>query len=303
MYEAFFGLRQPAFSLTADPRFLWLSDAHRDGLSALCYGISRRKGILLLTGDIGSGKTTLVRAALERLPADLLDVPEVSLIAHTAELTPLDLLKYACSGFGIGGPQFPVRRALETPADYVIALTRFLTERLRAGMTCVLVVDEAHNLSLSALEQLRLLSNLEVDAWKLLQIALIGQTELLAKIADPRLRQLRQRVAVEYHLGALRAADVGAYLRHRIQQAGGRLESVFAAGCERHFVEFSNGCPRLVNVLADQALLAAYAKQIRPVLPVLVEGIARQLCFHGQASSGAAPPRPRQPARKQAVGA
>lgn len=293
MYEAFFGLRQPAFSLTADPRFLWLSESHRDGLSALCYGIARRKGILLLTGDVGTGKTTLVRAALERLPADLLDVPEVAEITNTAELTPLDLLKYACAGFGIGGPQFPIRSALDTLADYVIALTRFLTERLRAGMTCVLVVDEAHNLSLSALEQLRLLSNLEVDSWKLLQIALIGQSELLAKISDPRLRQLRQRVAIEHHLEPLRAADVVSYLRHRIQRAGGRFETIFSPGSERHFIEFSQGCPRLVNVLADQVLLAAYSKQMRPLRPLLTEMVAKQLTSHGQARPAALPPKRR----------
>ncbi len=289
MYEAFFGLRQPAFSLTADPRFLWLSESHREGLAALCYGIARRKGILLLTGDVGTGKTTLMRAALDRLPADLLDVPEVAVVTNTAELTPIDLLKYACAGFGIGGPVFPLRRPPESLADYVIALTDFLTDRLRAGMTCVLIVDEAHNLSLSALEQLRLLSNLEVDTWKLLQIALIGQSELLPKIADPRLRQLRQRVAIEHHLEPLRATDVVAYLRHRVQRAGGRYEQIFAPGSERCFIEFSNGCPRLVNVLADQVLLSAYSKQMRPVRPALIEMVAKQLTSHGQAKPPGVP--------------
>jgi general secretion pathway protein A len=153
----------------------------------------------------------------------------------------------------------------------------------------VLVVDEAHNLSISALEQLRLLSNLEVDHWKLLQIALIGQSELLEKISDPK---LRQRVAVEHHLSPLRAADVAAYLEHRIRRAGGKPESIFPAGSERHFIEFSNGCPRLVNVLADQVLLAAYAKQMRPVRPGLIELVAKQLTLHGQARP-ALPPKAR----------
>jgi general secretion pathway protein A len=277
MYESFFGLHEPAFSLNPDPRFLWLSETHQEGLSAVCYGISRRKGFLMLTGEVGSGKTTLLRAALDRLPADLLDVPEVALVSNTAELGPLDLLKLACAEFGIGGPHLPLHQVLQSKADYLIALHAFLMDRYRAGLTCVLVIDEAQNLSLTALEQVRLLSNLEVGSGKLLQIVLTGQPELRRKLADPRLRQLRQRIAVEHHVEALSPADVLPYLRHRVEVAGGRYERIFAIGAEPAFIEFSSGCPRLINLLADKCLLAAYAKDMRPVVPALVELKAKEL--------------------------
>ena len=277
MYESFFGLHEPAFSLNANPRFLWLSETHQEGLSALCYGITRRKGFLMLTGEVGAGKTTLLRAALDRLPADLLDVPEVAVVTNTAELGPLDLLKLVCAELGIGGPQLVVQQPLQTKADYLIALNAFLIDRLRAGLTSVLVIDEAQNLSLTTLEQVRLLSNLETGSEKLLQIVLTGQPELRRKLSDPRLRQLRQRIAVEHHLEALSPSEVLPYLRHRIEVAGGRYERVFAIGAEPAFIEFSSGCPRLINLLADKCLLSAYAKNMRPVVPALVELKAKEL--------------------------
>ena len=277
MYESFFGLHEPAFSLNSDPRFLWLSETHEEGLSALCYGIARRKGFLMLTGEVGTGKTTLLRAALDRLPSDLLDVPEVAVVTNTAELGPLDLLKLACAEFGIGGPQLVLHQALQTKADYLIALNAFLMDRQRAGLTSVLVIDEAQNLSLTALEQVRLLSNLEAGSEKLLQIVLMGQPELRRKLSDPRLRQLRQRIAVEHHLEPLSPSEVLPYLRHRIEVAGGRYERIFAIGAEPSFIEFSSGCPRLINLLADKCLLSAYAKNLRPVVPALVELKAKEL--------------------------
>jgi general secretion pathway protein A len=277
MYESFFGLHEPAFSLSSDPRFLWLSDTHQEGLSALCYGISRRKGFLMLTGEVGTGKTTLLRAAVDRLPADLLDVPEVAVVTNTAELGPLDLLKLACAEFGIGGPQLALHQPLQSKADYLIALHAFLMDRQRAGLTCVLVIDEAQNLSLTALEQVRLLSNLEAGPEKLLQIVLMGQPELRRKLSDPRLRQLRQRIAVEHHLEALGPSEVLPYLRHRIEVAGGCYERIFAIGAEPAFIEFSSGCPRLINLLADKCLLSAYAKNLRPIVPALVELKAKEL--------------------------
>lgn len=266
MYESFFGLRESPFSLTPDPRFLWLSDTHEEGLAALCYGITRRKGFILLTGEVGAGKTTLLRAALERIPAGT----ETALILNTADLSPVDLLKLIAAEFGL-----VVEAA--TKADILIALNRFLLERLTDGLNTVLVIDEAQNLSLSALEEVRLLSNLETDTAKLLQIVLTGQPELRDKLAAHELRQLRQRIAIEHHVDALRPDEVESYLRHRIEVAGGKYEQVFEPGTEPIFYGASLGCPRLISLVADRSLLAAFSKQRAPVPREIVERKAAQV--------------------------
>lgn len=266
MYESFFRLREPAFSLAPDPRFLWLSETHEEGLAALVYGISRRKGFMLLTGEVGTGKTTLLRAALDQIPSDT----EVALLMNTAELTPTDLLRLITAEFQLPGP-------FQSKVDYIIALNRFLLEQLERGLNTVLIIDEAQNLDLALLEEVRLLSNLETDTEKLLQIVLTGQPELRQKLASTQLRQLRQRVAIEHHVMPLHQADVGPYLRHRLQVAGGRLEDVFEPGVESIFHEFSQGCPRLMSLLADRTMLAAFSKHLRPVPTVLVERKAKEM--------------------------
>src|SRR5262245_56827844 len=176
MYEAFFGLREPAFSLTPDPRFLWRSETHQEGLSTLIYGITRRKGFILLTGEVGAGKTTLLRAAFEELRNDLPDTQATAMVVHTGQLSGLELLKLVAVEFGIR----PARGggAPLTAADYTIELTEFLVDRWHRGRTTVLIIDEAQNLGLEALEQVRMLSNFETDSEKLLQIVLTGQPEL-----------------------------------------------------------------------------------------------------------------------------
>ena len=166
---------------------------------------------------------------------------------------------------------------LTTKADYVSALNAFLLQRLRGGLNTVLIIDEAQNLDARALEEVRLLSNLETDSEKLLQIVLTGQPELLEVLADPRLRPLRQRIALEYHIEPLRFAEVGPYLRHRIEVAGARCEEIFAPGAESVFYSFSSGCPRLINLLADRVLLSAFAREVRPVPPALVEAKAKEM--------------------------
>lgn len=266
MYESFFGLREAAFSLTPDPRFLWPSETHEEGLCALQYGITGRKGFLLLTGEVGAGKTTLLRAALEQLP----ESTDVALVLNTAALGPLDLLKLITRELGVAGP-------FQSKADYVIALNEFLLARLRDGRNVVLIVDEAQNLDRVALEEVRLLSNLETDTDKLLQIVLTGQPELRRHLQAPAVRPLRQRIALEHHVEPLRPDEIVPYVRHRVGVAGGRYEDVFAAGAEDVLFGFSRGCPRLVNLLADRALLAAYARQIRPVPPALLEAKAKTM--------------------------
>jgi len=264
MYESFFGLQEPPFSLTPDPRFLWMSDTHQEGLATLVYGITRRKGFLLLTGEVGTGKTTLLRAALNQVPPDT----DTALILNTTGLSPLDLLKLIAAEFGI-------EAAGNTKSEYLIALNRMLLERLRARKNTVLIIDEAQNLDAAALEEVRLLSNLETDTEKLMQIILTGQPELMTMLERPSLRQLRQRIAVEHHMLPLTPEQVGPYLAHRIAVAGGRFSEVFEAGVEPVFYAFSAGCPRLISLLADRSLLAAYSKQMRPVTAELVEQKAK----------------------------
>lgn len=266
MYESFFGLREPAFSLTPDPRFLWPSETHEEGLAALVYGILRRKGFLLLTGEVGTGKTTLLRAALDRLPPET----EVALVMNTSDLKPLDLLKLIAAELRIG-------ERMESKVDYVIALNAYLLDRLRSGQNTVLIIDEAQNLDSALLEEVRLLSNLETDTEKLLQIVLTGQPELKHKLASVHLRQLRQRIAIEHHVKPLGRAEVGPFLAHRIQVAGGRYEEVFAPGVEPIFYSFSGGIPRLLCLLADRALLSAFSRQLRPVPLALVEAKAKEM--------------------------
>ncbi len=266
MYEAFFGLRELPFSLAPDPRFLWPSETHEEGLAALYYGITRRKGFVLLTGEVGTGKTTLLRAALDRIPEET----ETALVLNTADLSALDLLKLIATEFGLS-------YGAGTKADYLIALNRYLLGRLEKGFNTVLVIDEAQNLGLQALEEVRLLSNLETDTEKLLQIVLTGQPELLERLTDPALRQLRQRIAIEHHLESLRPEQIEPYLRHRIEVAGGKYEEILEPGLEPIFYAASLGCPRLASLLADRSLLAAYAKQIKPVSREILEAKARQL--------------------------
>ncbi len=266
MYESFFGLRELPFSLTPDPRFLWLSDTHEEGLATLVYGITRQKGFLLLTGEVGTGKTTLLRAALRELPQST----DTALIINTIGLTPLDLLKLIAAEFGLEG-------RFESVADYLIAINRLLLDRLRTGRNTVLIIDEAQNLDAATLEEVRLLTNLETDTAKLMQIVLTGQPELIRILASPGLRQLRQRIAIEHHMEPLTANQIRPFLAHRLDVAGGRFEEIFSAGVEPVFYWFSRGCPRLINLLADRVLLAAYSKQIAPISADFVERKAKSM--------------------------
>jgi general secretion pathway protein A len=266
MYESFFGLREPAFSLNPDPRFLWPSETHEEGFSALYYGVVRRKGFLLLTGGIGAGKTTLLRAVLAKMPAET----DTALVMNTADASGLDLMKLIAAELGLRGP-------FESKVDYIIALNSHLLERLQAGINTVLVIDEAQNLEMATLEEVRLLSNLETDSEKLLQIILTGQPELREKLADPNLRQLRQRIAIEHHLEPLDPSELIPYLSHRISVAGGHYDEIFGPGCDSAFYAYSRGCPRMISLLADRVLLAAYSKQVRPIPVALVEKKAKEM--------------------------
>lgn len=262
MYESFFGLREPAFSLTPDPRFLWLSETHREGLAMLVYGITRRKGFLLLSGEVGAGKTTLLRTALAQVPPDT----ETALILNTGGITPTDLLKLIVIEFGL---EDIVRG--DSKADRLVAINRLLVERMRLRKNTVLIIDEAQNLSADALEEVRMLSNLETDSEKLMQIVLIGQPEFLGTLDQPNLRQLRQRIAIEHHVEPLRPNEVIPYLAHRLRVAGSSYGDIFEEDLEDVFYGATGGCPRLLSLLADRSMLTAFAQSSKRVDRAVLE--------------------------------
>lgn len=254
MYAAHFGLAQPPFSIAPDPRSLYLSERHREALAHLLYGLGAGGGIVLLTGEIGAGKTTVARCFLEQVPAHC----RVAYIFNP-RLSVLELLQTICDEFGLPNAAAPDAAASPpTVKTHVDALNRFLLEAHGQGRQCVLVIDEAQALSAEVLEQLRLLTNLETHERKLLQIVLIGQPELRQQLAQTGLEQLAQRIIARYHLGPLDAADTERYVAHRLAVAGLAGAQLFEAAALRRLQRHSGGVPRRINLLADRALLGAY---------------------------------------------
>jgi general secretion pathway protein A len=272
MYRTYFGLREEPFALTPDPRFLYLSPRHREALAHLLYGMGEAGGFVQLTGEVGTGKTTLCRSLLEQAPEGV----DVALLFNPRQ-TPAELVASVCDEFHVPYP--PGTSSLKVLTD---ALNRHLLEGHARGRRSVLVIDEAQNLSAEALEQVRLLTNLETTTRKLLQILLIGQPELRALMARPELRQLDQRITARYHLAPLTAEETAQYVRHRLEVAGA-AEPLFTAGALARVHRLSGGVPRLVNVLCDRALLAAYARGERRVGKRLVGRAAAEVRGEGTA--------------------
>jgi general secretion pathway protein A len=252
MYERHFGLKQRPFSIAPDPRYLFMSERHREALAHLLYGVQGGGGFVVLTGDIGAGKTTVCRCFLEQLPERC----NVAYIFNP-KLTVDELLKSVCAEFRIPyrheGPGVP------TVKDYVDALNEFLLRTHAVRQNSVLIIDEAQNLSPDVLEQLRLLTNLETNERKLLQIILIGQPELREMLARPDMQQLAQRVIARYHLEALTERETAHYVRHRLSVAGLHQANPFDQRAMRRVFRYSRGVPRRINLLCDRALLGAYA--------------------------------------------
>ena len=248
MYNDYFRFREDPFNITPDPRFLYLTTQHREALQHLVYGLRERKGFICLTGEVGTGKTTLCRALLNRLGPRV----HTALILNPV-LTETQLLRAIVGEFGIESKR-------RDRLGYLNLLNEFLLRVNSAGYDAVLIIDEAQDMSVRTLEMVRLLSNLETERQKLLQIVLVGQPELRRMLARPGLRQLSQRITVRYHLDTMDRRETAAYLNHRLRVAGrddGPLVH-FDAGAVREIYRFSRGTPRLVNAIGDKALLAGY---------------------------------------------
>ena len=251
MYHQYFGLSEPPFSIAVNPRYLFMSPRHRDALAHLLYGVGAGGGFILLTGEVGTGKTTINRCLLEQLPDDT----DIAIILNPA-LSAVELLASACDELGIDYGDD--NHSLKVLTD---RLHGFLLDNHSRGRKTVLLIDEAQHLDFDVLEQIRLLTNLETNSEKLLQIILIGQPELAQMLARPELRQLNQRITARYNLEPLNLEETGAYIRHRLQVAGlaaGR--ELFPPSVVRNIHRRTRGIPRLINLLCDRTLLGAYGK-------------------------------------------
>ncbi len=265
MYTAFYGLREKPFALSPDPRFLYLAASHREALAHLLYGIEQGEGFISVTGEVGTGKTTLCRTLLERLEGDI----ELAFLFNPSK-SALELLQSICAEFGLPAEGL-ARRSLMSQ------LNKFLLEQKERGRRVLLIIDEAQTLSENTLEQVRLLSNLETSREKLIQILLLGQPELDRKLDERGLRQLRQRISVRWKLEPLSAQETVAYVRHRIAVAAGEPRDLFSEVALRDVHRRTGGIPRLVNQLCDRALLAGYATRAAQIGPALIRAAAREI--------------------------
>ncbi len=278
MYTHYFQLKQSPFSIAPDPRYLYMSERHREALAHLLYGVGSGGGFVLLTGEIGAGKTTVCRCFMEQIP----DNCQLAYIFNP-KLSVEELLHSICEEFRIA-----LAPGVASVKGYVDAINAYLLASHAQGKNNVLIIDEAQNLSAAVLEQLRLLTNLETSERKLLQIILIGQPELRAMLARPELEQLAQRVIARYHLGSLSADETASYIHHRLAVAGSTAQTPFAPRLMAQIHALSHGVPRRINLLCDRALLGAYVENQRHVTrPILRRAAAEVFAEEGRRAPAA----------------
>ena len=283
MYASYFGLSDNPFAITPDPRFLFLSARHTEALAHLLYGVTESGGFIQLTGEVGTGKTTLVRTLLEKLP----DNVDAALVINP-RVSVLEFLRSICRELDIHW------KAAQTPQDLIDALNAHLLAAHAKGRRVVLIIDEAQGLSEEVLEQVRLLTNLETREQKLLQIILVGQPELREMLARNELRQLAQRITGRYHLTPLSSSESRAYVNHRLTVSGA-MAPIFTSAALRTLQRMTRGIPRLINIICDRALLGAYTHELRQVDAGLVRRAAREVL-------GEAPAQKQRSARSLALG-
>jgi type II secretory pathway predicted ATPase ExeA len=267
LYQAHFGLKQAPFNISPDPTFLYLSESHREALAQLTYGIQARKGFVVLTGEVGTGKTTLIHALMNELGEET----STALLFSMVE-SPVDLLRYVCEEFKL----IELGDARKELHDYTVMLNEFLLAKYRAGENCALIIDEAQNLSAEVLEGVRLLSNFETSRDKLLQILLVGQPEFAARLNAPELRQLKQRITLRHHLRTLGPKECREYISTRVKIASGD-PGVFSEKAFEAIHAYSGGIPRLVNILCDNALLTTFALEKKQVHADVIGEVAGDL--------------------------
>jgi general secretion pathway protein A len=268
VYLEYYALKHAPFDITPNPRYLFHSTKHREAFNHLLYGIRERKGFVQLTGEVGAGKTTLCRALLEQLDSRY----STALIMNPV-MSGDELMKAIATEFGL---EVKGKDRLET----IAAISDFLLKQTHAGRESVLIIDEAQNLTEDLLEQVRLISNIETDDRKLVQIVLMGQPELRDRLDSPRLKQLRQRITVRYHLRPLTRTEVGQYIQHRLALSGSNGAPTFTFGGIWRVFRYSQGIPRLVNAVCDKALLAGFVERSYKINHRMVGRAIRELEGH-----------------------
>ena len=265
MYQEFYGLREKPFALTPDPQFLFLSESHRTAMESLLYGIHQREGFMVLTGDIGTGKTTLCRALLGRVD------PQVkTAVIFNSFLTEEELLESILQDLGLATKGKSRKKLIDE-------LNKFLLSQLSEGNHVALIIDEAQNLSIPVLEQIRMLSNLETEKEKMLQIILLGQLELVEKLQSFELKQLNQRIAIRHRLLPLTRVEMEGYIYQRLLVAGAQGNVTFSNSALDEIYQFSKGIPRLINLLCDRALLAGFVEETHHIEEEIIRKAQKSL--------------------------
>jgi general secretion pathway protein A len=269
MYKKFFGLKENPFNVNPDPRYLFLTHHTQEALACLTYGIETRKGFILLTGEVGTGKTTLINKLLEWLHKENVSTAFV----FNPRLSVMQFFEFMMADFGI--PCESLQKG-----QILLKLNQWLLERYQAGERAVLIVDEAQNLSPQMLEEIRLLTNLETSTEKLLQIVLSGQPELDQKLSQPQLRQLRQRITLRAKTRQLTIEETQGYLQERLRIAGAENTEIFSPEAITTLHRYARGIPRVINLLCEHALVSAFVDQLNPVPPETIEEVARDFDLH-----------------------
>jgi general secretion pathway protein A len=280
MYKTFYGLTRDPFEISPDPYFLVQTPRHNEAIANLFYGVKRQKGLVVLTGEVGTGKTLLVRCLLELFRRE---EKVTSAYVFNTVMSPLEFLQYIMGDFGL--------RSAASKSEILLELNRFLLSRHQRGLTTALVVDEGQLLSWNVMEEIRLLTNLETAERKLLQIVLVGQPELDTKLDSQESRQLKQRIALRCQLEPLSLEETQAYVQRRLQLAGGGPESyrLFPESTIAYVHNYSGGIPRLINTICRNALITSFAQQVRTVSPETVSGVASDFRFDLPTAPSSAP--------------